>query len=75
MDIRYELGPFQNPSKMSYGPIWASTLDCDKINSKFHFKFYVTAALGNLNAGALRVMKFRPFFIEKDYLFTIYNTF
>jgi hypothetical protein len=27
MDIRYELGPFQNPSKISYGTIWASTLD------------------------------------------------
>ena len=46
-----------------------------KINSKLHFKFYVTAALGNLNAGALRVMKFRPFCIQKGYLSTFYNTF
>jgi hypothetical protein len=27
MDIRYELGPFQNPPKMTYGPIWASALE------------------------------------------------
>ena len=48
---------------------------CDKTNSKFHFKFYVTAALGNLNAGALRVMKIRPFCIKKDYVLKIYNKF
>ena len=49
----------QNP--IEYGGERTKTVsdggpDVTKINSKLHFKFYVTAALGNLNAGALRVM-------------------
>jgi hypothetical protein len=34
------------------------------INSNFDFQFYVTAALGNINAGALRVIKSDHFCIE-----------
>ena len=75
--MRYRLSA-QNP--IEYGGERTKTVsdggpDVTKINSKLHFKFYVTAALGNLNASALRVMKFRPFCIQKGYLSTFYNTF